>query len=379
MTEPKQQEALATILIVDDNATNLAFLYDLLVRENYRVLVAEDGASALQRAFQVRPDLIFLDAMMPGMDGFEVCRRLKENELTRSVPVVFATALTDEESRQLAMQLGAVDFISKPLIRRSTLACVERYLREGSRRSGEKSWLDAPPPASAGRFEPAKTVLSRALHDLRGSLGGARGFADALAEEWSQNRDEESMTSYIHWLRHSLLSMDETMHALMLQKNLPEYSWRWDEVPINRLLTDAAERVNDLFSHSHFDLEILGDTGKVAGEKFLLGELFFSLFRTIHNLREEREKSQVTAKVENGPGAHFRVTIRSSGRTLSPDEAKRFFTPATGSGSGAISGTGLALTTVQAVVQMMGAQGNVLPSADGNIFTINFPTPAVSP
>ena len=105
---------MATILAVDDTESNIDILVEVL-GDDYDIGVAMSGEEALEYVEEERPDLILLDIMMPGMDGFEVCRRLKENESTREIPVVFLSATTGEEEKQRAMDLGAVDFISKPI------------------------------------------------------------------------------------------------------------------------------------------------------------------------------------------------------------------------------------------------------------------------
>jgi PAS domain S-box-containing protein len=102
------------ILVVDDSAPNLALLLDLLSGSGYRVSAAEDGESALEQAGYARPDLILLDVLMPGMDGFAVCARLKANPATQDIPVIFLTALADTVDKVKGFELGAVDYITKP-------------------------------------------------------------------------------------------------------------------------------------------------------------------------------------------------------------------------------------------------------------------------
>ncbi len=118
-----------TILVVDDTPTNLEVLFDFLNNAGFRVLFAEDGESALDKAHYASPNLILLDILMPGMDGFETCRRLKESEATKSIPVIFLTALTDTVDKVKGFSLGAVDFITKPLQYEEVLARVETHLR----------------------------------------------------------------------------------------------------------------------------------------------------------------------------------------------------------------------------------------------------------
>jgi putative two-component system response regulator len=117
-----------TILIVDDAPDNLALMGSLL-KEFYKTKVALNGEKALQIALsQEPPDLILLDIMMPGIDGYEVCRRLKENKATQDIPVIFLTAKAEVEDEQRGLELGAADYITKPISPPIVLARVKNHL-----------------------------------------------------------------------------------------------------------------------------------------------------------------------------------------------------------------------------------------------------------
>ncbi|WP_447589301.1 response regulator [Aquipseudomonas campi] len=117
------------ILIVDDTPDNLALLSDALDDAGYMVLVALDGLSALNRIQRRRPDLILLDAMMPGLDGFETCRRIKAQPETADIPVLFMTALTDSEHVVEGFEAGGIDYVTKPIHPDEVLARVAAHLR----------------------------------------------------------------------------------------------------------------------------------------------------------------------------------------------------------------------------------------------------------
>lgn len=127
MAEPRRA-ATSTILIIDDTPANLAVMVDQLEEVGYRVSVAQEGEEGLQRAEYIRPDLILLDVMMPGIDGFETCRRLKNNDITQDIPVIFMTALTDTADKVEGFSVGAVDYVSKPLQIEEVLARVNTHL-----------------------------------------------------------------------------------------------------------------------------------------------------------------------------------------------------------------------------------------------------------
>jgi diguanylate cyclase (GGDEF)-like protein/PAS domain S-box-containing protein len=130
-----------TILVVDDNPVNLGVVGEHLEDNNYNVTVAQDGLEGLKRAEFGQPDLILLDVMMPGIDGFETCRRLKANPVTADIPVIFMTALTDVTDKMAAFQAGGVDYISKPFQTEELLARVRTHLalREAQSRLARKN------------------------------------------------------------------------------------------------------------------------------------------------------------------------------------------------------------------------------------------------
>lgn len=102
------------MLVVDDQAINIRVIHNLFKRQ-FDVIMAMNGEQALSQAEQHHPDLIILDVMMPDMDGYEVCRRLKANPTTYAIPVVFVTAHNDPADEMQGISLGAIDFISKPI------------------------------------------------------------------------------------------------------------------------------------------------------------------------------------------------------------------------------------------------------------------------
>ncbi|MEC9236472.1 MAG: response regulator, partial [Pseudomonadota bacterium] len=119
----------ARILVVDDILPNVKLLEAKLVSEYYDVITATNGEDALRRVKEDGPDLVLLDVMMPGMDGFEVCKRIKEDPQTSHVPVVMVTALTDVQDRVKGLESGADDFLSKPINDTALMARVRSLVR----------------------------------------------------------------------------------------------------------------------------------------------------------------------------------------------------------------------------------------------------------
>jgi CheY-like chemotaxis protein/DNA-binding CsgD family transcriptional regulator len=144
MNNLKVMRSDATIvLIVDDVTDNLAVLHDALDESGFTVLVANHGEAALAAAATAQPDVILLDAMMPGMDGFEVCRKLKADINTRHIPVIFMTGLTESEHVVAAFQSGGSDYITKPIRAIEVLARIDAHLQTSRLMRQARGALDA--------------------------------------------------------------------------------------------------------------------------------------------------------------------------------------------------------------------------------------------
>ncbi len=119
---------VARVLVVDDILVNVKLLEAKLSKEYFDVLTANGGAEALEKAEQGAPDIILLDVMMPEMDGFEVCRRIKSNQATMHIPVVMVTALSDQVDRVRGLEAGADDFLTKPVNDVALFACARSFV-----------------------------------------------------------------------------------------------------------------------------------------------------------------------------------------------------------------------------------------------------------
>ncbi len=117
------------ILVIDDNPTNLGLITRHLEDGSFEVMIARDGEDGIAKASHGRPDLILLDVMMPGIDGFETCRRLKSDSQTREIPVLFMTAMDGVEDKLKGFEAGGVDYIVKPINEYETIARINIHLK----------------------------------------------------------------------------------------------------------------------------------------------------------------------------------------------------------------------------------------------------------
>ena len=196
------------VLIVDDVPDNLAVLYDALDESGYTVLVATGGEAALQRAAQAVPDIVLLDAMMPGMDGFEVARRLKASPKTAHIPIIFMTGLTETEHLVAALEAGGVDYVTKPIKPKEVLARMGVHMQGARQARQARNALDAFGYAS---------ITVRASD---GKLMWQTALARELLMAYYGTRAPETPQAVVDWLRRHLKDAEQQIEPPRLTAQL---------------------------------------------------------------------------------------------------------------------------------------------------------------
>jgi DNA-binding NarL/FixJ family response regulator len=178
---------------------NLAVLHDALDESGFAVLVATSGEQALQRAAQARPDIVLLDAMMPGIDGFEVARRLKADAATAHIPIVFMTGLTETEHLVAALEAGGVDYVTKPIKPKEVLARMNVHL-QGARAARQAA-------QQAGQARNALDAFGYASFTVRmpeGRLIWQTALARDLLQRYCATVAPATPPAVLEWLRRHL-------------------------------------------------------------------------------------------------------------------------------------------------------------------------------
>ena len=201
---PLDRNLSNVVLIVDDVPENLSLLHDALDEAGYTVLVATNGEAALQRARQSLPDVVLLDAVMPGMDGFEVARRLKADFATQNIPIVFMTGLTETEHVVAAFAAGGADYVTKPIRPQEVLARIAAHTQNARQMKQARSALDA--------FGQA-TVAVRAVD---GRLVWQTPLARKLLKDYFSNPEETAPDELLEWIAEAHRARRETREPAAL-------------------------------------------------------------------------------------------------------------------------------------------------------------------
>lgn len=170
------------ILLIDDSIQNLKLLGNMLREKNYQIALARDGKEGLELARMIYPDLILLDIMMPDLDGYEVCKQLKDDNQTKDIPVIFLTAKTSNEDLVRGFQIGGVDYITKPFNKEELFMRLKTHL--DLKKAHDK--ISSQAETLRELNETKDKMFSVISHDLRAPLGGIKSMLDLIYEDNSE-------------------------------------------------------------------------------------------------------------------------------------------------------------------------------------------------
>ena len=303
------------ILVVDDTPSNVKALRMRLSPEGYEVLEASDGLQALERVAQEKPDLVLLDVMMPGLNGFEVCRRVKSQPDTQFIPVVLVTALTDRESKVTGIEAGADDFINKPLDPDELRARVKSLLRTKSlhdelqRGYEELRRLTEDLKAANRQVQEATRRKSQFLanmsHELRTPMNAILGFTDLVLRRSGDALPDQQRDN----LMKVKLSAD---HLLNLINDLLDLSkieaGRVDIISasfhVKRLIANCCATVSPLVKPGvTLNYEVADDVGEAHTDEARLRQIIINL---LSNALKFTEQGEVKVRVARPPTADSR-------------------------------------------------------------------------
>ncbi len=257
-----------TILVVDDSELNRMMMESFIDPLGHEVIQAADGREALERVKTVHPDLILLDVMMPEMDGFEVCRRLKSNPETRVIPVIIITALDKTEDNVKGIEAGADDFLTRPFDAVILAARIKSLLRA-------KELND-----EIVKLEHLKEDLTRMIvHDLRTPLTSIRMSLQTLQDQMTTEDASchELMQFAFADVEQALLLINNLLDLGKLEAHKMEL--HREEIAVSELLHETAKRLNPLATHHKLSIRVGSTADDLYGEcdRILIGRVLSNL------------------------------------------------------------------------------------------------------
>ncbi|MDI1447848.1 response regulator [Polyangium sp. 6x1] len=261
-----------TILIVDDMPINLAVLVDHLESAGHRALVAQDAEDALKRAHLMKPDLILLDVVMPGIDGFETCRRLKAAESTRDIPVIFMTCLGEAANKLEGFEAGGVDYITKPFEIEEVLARIKTHLtlREATKELEAKN----------AQLQRAQQELEQRVRERTAELASSNAALEA--ENAERRRAEEALRGSQHLLQAIVDNSTAVIYVKDLEGRYLMANRRHEELYHVSARSIIGKTDYDLFPAEHADAFRASDQQVAAAGKPLEKEEIVPLDDELH-------------------------------------------------------------------------------------------------
>lgn len=232
------------ILVVDDSPTNLKIMVATLINEGYEVTTAISGERALKQISYDLPDLILLDIQMPGINGFETCKKLKENPQTKDIPIIFMTALTDTESVVKGFSLGAVDYITKPFQAAEVIARVKTHIHLQQLRNNLEKKVETKTNQLAQALEDLKASQVKLIRSEKMSVLGEliSGIAHELNNPiGSINSNVNHLEIYIKNILYHL-----SLYQKYCQNAVPEITKNSEDIDLDFIIKDLPDLINSM-------------------------------------------------------------------------------------------------------------------------------------
>jgi hypothetical protein len=310
-----------TILVVDDMPDNLQIISNLF-KDEYRVRVAHNGEKALSICMSIDPpDLVLLDIMMPGMDGFEVIKRMRQHPNLEHIPVIFVTAMRGEEARLKGLELGAVDFVSKPIDPSLLKPRVHNFLRFINLRKQLQSDYDGM-LETARRHEDVELIMR---HDMRGPLASVVGLVQEMESDDSMSSAQLAQLRMIEETTFQVLDMINLSSELF---KIEAGRFRLDAKPvmIGSILRRIVEIARTTFAVKHLVVAVETDVAVGAEVPQVLGDAMFcySLFQNLVKNACEAAPENSLVSIRLKDETPLRIQIQNKG-AVPLEIRERFF------------------------------------------------------
>ena len=363
------------VMVIDDTPANLRLLAQMLAQVGYDVRVANSGEAGLRAAQAISPDLILLDVMMPGMDGYQACELLKADPSTHDIPVIFISALTQLESKMRGFTLGGADFITKPFQSEEVLARVRTHL---SLRSLQRQLEQANAALQKQvvelerQNEELDAFAHMVAHDLKNPLNNIMGFSELLQRR--ANMDAQTVDNITRWIFEGGAKMNDIIDSLLLLSGVRRSDVTPVPLEMGRLVEAALRRLRFEIELNEAVVIVPPDWPKALGYAPWVEQVWSNYLSNAIKYGGVPPRLALSAAPLPG-GRLVRFAVQDNGLGLTPDEMSQLFKPFARLHKNQASGHGLGLTIVERIVTKLGGSVGV-ESVPGNGSAFYFTLPA---
>jgi len=308
------------ILIVDDTPANIDVLDLFLEKEGYKISIAQSGETALDLANRTPPDLILLDVMMPGIDGFETCRRLKSNDKTEGIPIIFITARNETADIVKGFSVGGVDYITKPFSKEEVCARIRLQLELKTLMAD----LEAKNQKLAELNDLKNKFIGMASHDLRNPIATIQGFSKILLdhEKTLAEDDKKEFLQSIYKVSNDMLALlgdllnISTIESGKLDLHVKSGSLKQlveERVRMYQVMADRKDIA------THLDME---EVAKFSFDPNRLSQVIDNLLSNAIKFSPPGKDIYIWLGQKNG---HAKFSVRDQGPGISPEDQDKLF------------------------------------------------------
>ncbi|MCK5524090.1 MAG: hybrid sensor histidine kinase/response regulator [Thiomargarita sp.] len=349
----KNTDDKGTLLIVDDFPANLSNLFAYLRKVGFNVNIAESGEDALEEITYSKPDIILLDVMMPGLDGYETCHHLKANKETCDIPVIFMTALIDTADKIKGFEMGAVDYIIKPIQQEEVLARVTTHITLSKLQKKFKK--------QAVELRQQNNELEAFAHtiayDLKNPLNTISDLCDTFNLEGTLSSQEGQETlQTIQQFSHKTVNI---IDSLLVLTNVRNQTVVMEPISImGKIINQVQERLAHKIKEYQGEIIVPTSWPTALGYSPWIEEVWTNYISNglKYGGLPPRLELGATEQAESG---YFRFWVRDNGRGLTEEEQNQLFVPFTDMTQARIEGHGLGLSIVQRIIEKTGGKVGV--------------------